>query len=140
MLWIFVFVLVSCFVSGWLYWFLGGAVCFSVLEGWFVRWVEKWVESVGGECRMWGVGEGGCFDFVRWFGLGCSVGRCFAGFGLCYGLLCGIWAVLRILFCALGLVLCWEVLCVWDCVMDSCICLGRCFVYCGFGVGWVGVL
>ena len=61
-------------------------------------------------------------------------------FGLCCGLLCGIWAVLRILFCALGLVLCWEVLCVWDCVIDYCICLGRCFVYCGFGVGWVGVL
>ena len=31
-------------------------------------------------------------------------------------------------------------LCVWDGVMDYCICLGRCFVYCGFGVGWVGVL
>ena len=27
---------------------------------------------------------------------------CVSGFGLCYGLLCGIWAVLRILFCALG--------------------------------------
>ena len=40
-------------------------------------------------------------DFVRCFGLGCSVGMCF---------------VFR----------------VSGCVMDYCICLGRCFVYCGF--------
>ena len=65
-------------------------------------------------------------------------------FGLCYGLLCGIWAVLRILFvCALGLgvvlggALCfglysgfrrgtWDVLRVLDCIWDFGVGIGRC--------------
>ena len=40
-------------------------------------------------------------DFVCALGVGVELGRALC-FGLCYGVLCGIWAVLRILFCALG--------------------------------------
>ena len=41
--------------------------------------------------------------------------------------------VVLILFCVLGLRLCWEVLCVSGCIWDVAAGFGRCFVYWCFG-------
>ena len=77
--------------------------------------------------------------------VGVELGRALC-FGLCYGLLCGIWAVLRILFCALGFGVELGGLLVLDCIRNfgvgfgRCfvfgiivLVFGRCFVFCGFG-------
>ena len=84
MLWTIVLGLVGCFISGLLYWLLGGLCGLRDLKVDFGRWFEKWGESVGGSigCKMWG--KVGCFVFCFALRFGVELGSAF-----CFGVLEG---------------------------------------------------